>query len=183
MKKLILLTTIILCSLGGANAQFAFKNQWNITGGGGWVSPGGFNILAGGEKALGSSYNSLHLKFNFMQNKADTDSPNLNSFKFQTYQILFNYNYSLAQLIPHPWYIQFGAGVNVGYENVPESPVNSVVIKNEGGVVYGLNAHLQIEFSAAKKVSFFLEPRFVYNFNSNLRKGFFITGLGIKYYL
>lgn len=183
MKKLLFLFLLPLALCGNANAQFSFKGQWDLNLSGGWIPSRGFNVSFGGEKALGDLYSSLHLKFNFMQNQANLKHQDLDHFNYQTYQLLINYNYSFAKFIPHPWYIHCSIGANVGYENIPDSPIPTLVIRNSSRFVYGMNAALQIELSATKRFSIFLEPRFIYNFNSDIRKGFFISSLGFKYYL
>lgn len=169
--------------MGSASAQFAFKRQWNLSAAGGWIPAKGFNVTVGGEKALGDLYSAFHVKFRFMQNQAKVGLPLMDHFNYQTYLIMANYNYSLARFIPHPWAIQIHGGVNFGFENIPASKVPTIVIENKSKFVYGLNVGMQFEFSAAKNFSIFLEPQFLYNFNSSIRKGFYSTALGVKYYL
>ena len=183
MKKLFLL--ILVCAIYGttAHAQFAFKGQWGLSASAGYIPSKGFNVMVGGEKALGDLYSSLHLKFNFMQNQAKLNHPEIDHFNYQAYLLLADYSYSLTKFLPHPWYIQFIGGLNIGYENIPKSPIHTLIIENSNRFVYGLNAALQIELSAAKNFSIYIEPRFLYNFNSSIRKGFFLAGFGFKYYL
>lgn len=186
MKKLLFLIVALVFSAsidGTAHAQFSFKGQWGLSASGGYIPSHGFNVMVGGEKALKDLYSSFHMKFNFMQNQAKLNHPEIDHFNYQTYLFITDYSYSFAKFIPHPWYIQCTAGVNFGYENIPNSPVPTLVIENRSRFVYGLNAALQIELSAAKNFSLFVEPRFLYNFNSNIRKGFFMAGFGFKYYL
>lgn len=183
MKKLLFLILSSIAFYGTTHAQFAFKGQWDISAAGGWIASRGFNITVGGEKALGDLYNSLHVKFNFMQNQARVNHSQMDHFNDQTYQLFADYTYSLAKFIPHPWYIQGSAGLNFGYENIPDSPIPSLIITNSSRFVYGLNVALQVELSAARNFAIFLEPRFIYNFNSDIRKGFFVSAIGFKYYL
>ena len=182
-KLLFLLIAITGISINAANAQFAFKGQWDLSASAGWIPSKGFNVTVGGEKALGDLYSAIHVKFNFMQNQAKVDLPSMDHFNYQTYLILADYNYSLAKFIPFPWAIQFHGGINLGYENIPESKVPTIVIENKSKFVYGLNVGMQVEFTAAKNFSIYLEPQFLYNFNSSIRKGFYSTALGVKYYL
>lgn len=118
-----------------------------------------------------------------MQNQAKLNHPQVSHFNYQDYALLADYSYSFAKFLPHPWYIQCIAGINLGYEHIPSSPISTLIIENSSRFVYGLNAALQIELSAAKNFSVFVEPRFLYNFNSDIRKGFFLAGFGFKYYL
>lgn len=183
MKKLFFLILALTALCGSASAQFSFKGQWNLSASGGWIPEKGFNATVGGEKALGSRYSGLHVKFNFMQNQAQVDHQALDHFNYQTYQLFVNYSYSFAKFLPHPLYIQYTVGMNGGYENISKSPISTLVIENSNRYVYGVNTSLQIEISAARNFAIYLEPRFIYNFNSDIRKGFFIAGFGFKYYL
>lgn len=183
MKKLLFLTLTLFVLCGSAHAQFAFKGQWNITASAGWIPATNLNLNIGLEKAIGHSYSSFHMKFNFMQNKASLDTPELLEINYQTYQLLLNYNYSFGKLLPHPWYLQLSIGGNLGYENIPDSGIETLVIENKSQFVYGLNVALQLELSVSKSASIFLEPRFIYNINSDIQNGFFITSFGCKFYL
>lgn len=181
MKKIVLAAAAALLS-SASFAQYKYAGQWSVNAGGGWSEPRGYNIQIGTDKVFGTTSHALGIKFLYQRYKKDIgyDVP----LKYDDYNLHVNYYYSFDRLIgSNVFFLNIGGGVALGYETIPKTFGPTVLVHNASQFVAGIDISAQMEFAVARSVTAFLDPRFVYLFNSDIKKGQFITGVGIKIYL
>lgn len=181
MKKIVLAAIAAILSTASF-AQYKYAGQWSLNAGAGWSAPQGYNIQAGADKVFGTSSNGLGIKFIYQHYNADIgyDVP----FNYDTYNLHINYYYSFDRLIgSNVFFLNLGGGGVLGYEAIPKNLGPTVVVQNSSRFVAGINVSVQMEFLLSRSVTAFLDPRFVYLFNSDIKKGQFVAGAGIKIYL
>lgn len=180
--KKVVITLIGMVLSANCFAQYKYAGQWSVNAGGGWSHLHGYNIQVGADKVFGTSSHALGLKF-FYQRYSD-DIGYESKLKYDTYNLHVNYYYSFDRLITsNVFFLNLGGGAVFGYEALPTMITPTVMLHNKSRFVVGLDVSAQLEVALSKNITFFTDPRFVYLFNSDIKKGQFLLGAGIKVYL
>lgn len=181
MKKIV--CTVVAAFLATTSfAQYKYSGQWSVNAGAGWSEPKGYNIQFGADKVFGTTSHGLGIKFIYQRYKKDIGYDPL--LKYDDYHLHVNYYYSFDRLIAsNMFFLNLGGGATFGYESIPGNLTPTVVVRNQSRFVAGIDLSAQMEVAVAKSITAFLDPRFVYLFNSDIKKGQFLIGAGIKIYL
>ena len=180
MKKLFIYLLFVFIAFS-LKAQQGYDGQWIVNIGSGITDKSGFNIDLGIEKYIGNSFSSVRFGLTYLRTKQNSSLD-----KFDVNTVLFSgtYFYSLESVVKDPFYVNLGASLFIGFENMEKKELPTGVIQKEiSEMVYGISLNPQFETILYKNVSVLFEPRINYFIKTEFDNILFTPILGIKIYM
>lgn len=181
MKKLLFIIATLLFTITIAKSQYQYSSQIAINVKGGINAQCRPTLSISADNVFGNTMSSLSSGFMFDQIPASImNEANIYPTRYMAFSY---YQYSFDNLIMSKWFhLNVGVGLNLGYEDVPKSPLPAIQPFAKSSFIYGGGVRITPEFKVSPMIGLTLEPMYYYLFNS-LQKSNFATTIGVKIYL